>query len=384
MATEPLAGRRMTKVTPRRTKTDWAFFLNDIAARYPHAQRITLVMDNLNTHRPGALYEAFDPEQAKALWDRFEFVYTPKHGSWLNVAEIEINVMIRQCLNRRINSIDILRDEVAAWQASRDRIQARVNWQFTTEHARVKLNASIRPLTSDTTLDFSSRAAPPAACSETVGSPAGPRGQTPMRPTWQGNLKLALVLVPVRAYPAARVRTVSMNQLHKECKARVRLQRRCTSCEQDLERDEIVRGYELAKDQYVLIQDEDLSTLQLPSLRTLDIVQFVEEREINPLYYHGSYYLAPAGQVAAGPFHTMLRAMQASKRVAVAQVVLGGKEKVVAIRPSEDVFLMSFLHYEDEVRKVSDIEDLPLRRSRARPRPRWPGNFWIPTPDRST
>ena len=139
MATEPLAGRRMTKVTPRRTKTDWAFFLNDIAARYPHAQRITLVMDNLNTHRPGALYEAFDPEQAKALWDRFEFVYTPKHGSWLNVAEIEINVMIRQCLNRRINSIDILRDEVAAWQASRDRIQARVNWQFTTEHARVKL-----------------------------------------------------------------------------------------------------------------------------------------------------------------------------------------------------------------------------------------------------
>ena len=180
-----------------------------------------------------------------------------------------------------------------------------------------------------------------------------------MRPTWQGNLKLALVLVPVRAYPAARVKTVAMNQLHKECKSRVRLQRRCTSCEQDLARDEIVRGYELAKDQYVLIQDEDLSTLQLPSLRTLDIVQFVEESEINPLYYHGSYYLAPAGEVAAGPFHTILRAMQASKRVAVAQVVLGGKEKVVAIRPSEGVFLMSFLHYDDEVRKVEDIEDLP-------------------------
>ncbi len=122
MATEPLAGRRMTKVTARRTKTDWAYFLNDIAERHP-----------------GALYEAFPPAEAKALWDRFEFVYTPKHGSWLNVAEVELNVMTRQCLNRRIDAIEILRDEVAAWQASRDRIQAKVNWQFTTDDARVKL-----------------------------------------------------------------------------------------------------------------------------------------------------------------------------------------------------------------------------------------------------
>ena len=99
MATEPLAGRRMTKVTARRTKTDWAHFLNDIAERHRDAKRITLVMDNLNTHRPGALYEAFPPAEAKALWDRFEFVYTPKHGSWLNVAEVELSVMIRQCLN---------------------------------------------------------------------------------------------------------------------------------------------------------------------------------------------------------------------------------------------------------------------------------------------
>ena len=92
MATEPLAGRRMTKVTARRTKTDWALLLNDIAERHRGAKRITLVMDNLNTHRPGALYEAFPPAEAKALWDRFEFVYTPKHGSWLNVAEVELSV----------------------------------------------------------------------------------------------------------------------------------------------------------------------------------------------------------------------------------------------------------------------------------------------------
>ena len=139
MATEPLAGRRMTKVTARRTKTDWAHFLNDIAERYPGAKRITLLMDNLNTHRPGALYEAFPPAEAKALWNRFEFVYTPKHGSWLNVAEVELNVMTRQCLNRRIASLEVLRDEVAAWQADRDRIQSKVNWQFTTDDARVKL-----------------------------------------------------------------------------------------------------------------------------------------------------------------------------------------------------------------------------------------------------
>ena len=139
MATEPLAGKRLTKVTQRRTKTDWAHFLSDIAARYPTASKITLVMDNLNTHQPGALYEAYPPAQAKALWDRFEFVYTPKHGSWLNVAEVEINVLARQCLNRRIESVAIMRREVTAWQNDRDRLNAKVDWQFTSADARIKL-----------------------------------------------------------------------------------------------------------------------------------------------------------------------------------------------------------------------------------------------------
>ena len=139
MASEPLAGTRITKVTERKTKVDWAQFLQDIAARYQGAKKITLVMDNLNTHSPGALYQTFPPDQAKALWDRFEFVYTPKHGSWLNVAEIELNVLIGKCLNRRIGSMEELREEVAAWQARRDQINAKVNWQFTTENARVKL-----------------------------------------------------------------------------------------------------------------------------------------------------------------------------------------------------------------------------------------------------
>jgi len=139
MATEPLAGTRMTKVTERKTKVDWARFLQDIDGRYQNAQKITLVMDNLNTQSPGALYEAFPPEQAKALWDRFEFVYTPKHGSWLNVAEIELNVLISQCLDRRIGNLKKLCREVAAWQACRDQMSAKVNWQFATEDARIKL-----------------------------------------------------------------------------------------------------------------------------------------------------------------------------------------------------------------------------------------------------
>lgn len=91
MAVEPLAGKRTVAVTERRTKHDWALFINDLALLYPHAEKITLVMDNLNTHGPGSLYQTFPPATAKALWDRFEFVYTPKHGSWLNIAEIELN-----------------------------------------------------------------------------------------------------------------------------------------------------------------------------------------------------------------------------------------------------------------------------------------------------
>jgi len=140
MACEPLAGRRMTQVTERKTKLDWAHFIDDIAKHYPEAERITLVMDNLNTHTAGSLYEAFAPDKAKALWDRFEFVYTPKHGSWLNMAEIELNVLIGQCLDRRIGSIDTLRSEVAAWQLHRDQLKAKVHWQFTSSKARVKLS----------------------------------------------------------------------------------------------------------------------------------------------------------------------------------------------------------------------------------------------------
>ena len=130
----------MVEVTESKTKVDWAFFVEKIASHYQGAEKITLVMDNLNTHTPGSFYEAFAPEKAKALWDRFEFVFTPKHGSWLNMAEIELNVLIGQCLNRRIAKIEVMRNEVKAWESGRNRMNAIVNWQFTSEDARIKLN----------------------------------------------------------------------------------------------------------------------------------------------------------------------------------------------------------------------------------------------------
>jgi hypothetical protein len=140
LACEPLAGKRLVTINERKTKGDWAIFLELIANQYCDTDKITLVMDNLNTHEPGALYETFLPDKAKALWDRFEFVYTPKHGSWLNMAEIELNVLTGQCLNRRIDDIEVVKKEVNAWQVHRNNRQAKVNWQFTTKDARIKLS----------------------------------------------------------------------------------------------------------------------------------------------------------------------------------------------------------------------------------------------------
>jgi len=140
MANEPLAGKRYIKVTQTKTKKDWAEYVHEIAELYKDAEKITLVMDNLGTHKPGALYEAYPPEKAKQLWDRFDFVYTPKHGSWLNMAEIELNVLMGQCLRRRLDSVEKIKKEATAWQSARNNKNAKINWQFTAEDARIKLN----------------------------------------------------------------------------------------------------------------------------------------------------------------------------------------------------------------------------------------------------
>jgi len=140
MVNEPLAGRRHVKVTERKTKKDWALFIKEIAdEHYPTAEKIRLVMDNLATHKAAALYDAFAPEEAKRIWDRFEFIYTPKHGSWLNMAEIELNVLMGQCLNRRIDKIETMKKEVNAWEQDRNNKEATIKWQFTNDKARIKL-----------------------------------------------------------------------------------------------------------------------------------------------------------------------------------------------------------------------------------------------------
>lgn len=140
MANEPLQGKRYVSVTQRKTKRDWAKFIKELADKhYPQAETIYLVMDNLNTHSPSALYEVFTPEEAKRLWDRFRFVYTPKHGSWLNMAEIELRVLQGQCLSRRIDNMEEIQREVEAWMKIRNGKESTINWQFTTSDARIKL-----------------------------------------------------------------------------------------------------------------------------------------------------------------------------------------------------------------------------------------------------
>jgi transposase len=140
IATEPLKGRRFAEVKVTKTKKDWAYFIKELADKqYKNAKKIILVMDNLNTHTASSLYEVFKPAEAKRIWDRFEFVYTPKHGSWLNMAEIELNVLNGQCLNRRIDTIEKVKQEVEAWCKARNNMDAKINWQFKTTDARIKL-----------------------------------------------------------------------------------------------------------------------------------------------------------------------------------------------------------------------------------------------------
>ena len=140
MEVEPLGGKRKVKITERRTRIDWAHFIKEmLEERYADAEKVVLVMDNLNTHNIASLYTAFPPEAARGLADRLEIHHTPKHGSWLNIAEIELSVLKRQCLAGRIASIEKMRDEVDTWNTDRNNRQAKVDWQFYTKDARIKL-----------------------------------------------------------------------------------------------------------------------------------------------------------------------------------------------------------------------------------------------------
>lgn len=140
LAVEPLAGKRVTKITTSRTQIDWAHFIRELLdGQYARTKKVVLVMDNLNTHTAAALYAAFPAQEARRLWERLEVHYTPKHGSWLDIAECELSVLSRQCLNRRIATELELKQQVAAWTAARNKDYATIDWQFTTDDARMKL-----------------------------------------------------------------------------------------------------------------------------------------------------------------------------------------------------------------------------------------------------
>ncbi len=147
MACEPLRGWRQVTVTDQRTAVDFAHVIRELVdVHYPAAERIVLVMDNLNTHTPASLYQAFPPEEAKRLADKLEWHYTPKHGSWLDMAEIELSVLSRQCLDQRIPDKAALKGAVALWQARRNRASTAIMWRFTTADARIKLHRLYPPI----------------------------------------------------------------------------------------------------------------------------------------------------------------------------------------------------------------------------------------------
>ena len=147
MLSAPLEGWRQVKVTDRHTKVDWAELIKDLVDQhYPDKRTIVLVMDNLNTHKLSSLYEAFEPAEARRIAERLEIHYTPKHGSRLNMAEIEIGVITRQCLDRRIESQDALKRETKAWQEQRNAEAVQVNWRFTTKDARIRLKSLYPPI----------------------------------------------------------------------------------------------------------------------------------------------------------------------------------------------------------------------------------------------
>lgn len=140
MAVEPLAGRRIVSVTQQKTKKDYARFMRALSVTYPEAERIVLVQDNLNTHNPSSFYEAFPAAEAFALAQRFEMIYTPKKASWLNMAEIELSALSKQCLDRRIAEMRTLASEVNSWTRRRNRLKVAIRWNFTKNDAREKFN----------------------------------------------------------------------------------------------------------------------------------------------------------------------------------------------------------------------------------------------------
>lgn len=176
-----------------------------------------------------------------------------------------------------------------------------------------------------------------------------------MRPIWKGYLKLSLVAVPVKVYSATASQSLSFNQLHAPCNSRINYTKTCP-IHGPVPNEEIVRGYAYEKDKYVILEDEDFEKVRLESTKSVNIVRFVDESEIDPIYYDSAYYLEPDGRIAKEAYATLREAMR--DQVAIAKVVLRGKEELVAVRSSDNVLVMSTLYYADEVKNTEGLEEL--------------------------
>ncbi len=186
------------------------------------------------------------------------------------------------------------------------------------------------------------------------------------RPTWRGFLRVSLVNIPVRVFPATESSaTLSFNQLHAECQTRIQQKRWCPHCEREVPNTELVKGYEFEKGRYVIMSEEDMQKVRVDSTRVINLVQFADDTEIDPIYVDRSYYLAPDGQMAADAFAVMREGM--AGKAGIGKVALYGREYLVAVRPQKHGMVMYTLHHEAEIRSIDQLEDLGAVPTQVRP-----------------
>ena len=186
------------------------------------------------------------------------------------------------------------------------------------------------------------------------------------RPTWKGYLKVSLVTIPVKVFPATEsAATISFNQLHEPCKTRIQQKKWCPSCEREVTISEIVKGYEHEKGRYVVVEEEDLQKVRVESTRVIDLAQFTDDTEIDPIYVDRAYYLAPEGPMAAEAFAVMRDGM--AGKAGIGKVALYGREYLVAIRPTKKGLVMYTLHHDAEIRSIDTIEELNSVPSKVKP-----------------
>jgi DNA end-binding protein Ku len=186
------------------------------------------------------------------------------------------------------------------------------------------------------------------------------------RPTWKGFLKVSLVNIPVKVFPATEsAASLSFNQLHAECQTRIQQKRWCPHCEREVPNAELAKGYEFEKGRYVIVSDEDIQKVRVESTRVIDLAQFTDETEIDPIYVDRAYYLAPDGQMAADAFAVMREGM--AGKAGIGKVALYGREYLVAVRPQKKGLVMYTLHHEAEIRSIESIDELSSVPSKVRP-----------------